>query len=80
MASPTTLPDLNLLDLAGLKALILSQHEQLLSNQNEIEHLKLLIARLQRLQFGRKSEKLERQIEQPGLKLEELGVGQGFHR
>src|SRR6202050_1983082 len=66
------LPDLNQLDPAALKALILSQHEQLLSRDNEIEHLKLLIAKLRRMQFGRKSEKLERQIEQLELKLEEL--------
>jgi transposase len=71
-ASQTTLPDLELLDATGLKALIVSQHEQLLSHQNEIEHLKLLIAKLRRMQFGRKSEKLERQIEQLELKLEEL--------
>ena len=73
MAAPhTTLPDLDLLDQAGLKALILSQHEQLLSHQSEIEHLKLLIAKLRRMQFGRKSEKLDRQIEQLELRLEEL--------
>jgi hypothetical protein len=78
-ASPTTLPDLELLDQAALRALILvkqeeliATHEQLLSHQSEIEHLKLLIAKLRRLQFGRKSEKLERQIEQLELKLEEL--------
>ena len=68
----TALPDLDLLDATGLKALILVQHEQLLSHRSEIEHLKLLIAKLRRLQFGRKSEKLERQIEQLELKLEEL--------
>ncbi len=73
MAAPhTILPDLDLLDQAGLKALILSQHEQLLSHQSEIEHLKLLIAKLRRMQFGRKSEKLDRQIEQLELRLEEL--------
>jgi transposase len=71
-ASQTILPDLELLDATGLKALIVSQHEQLLSHQSEIEHLKLLIAKLRRMQFGRKSEKLERQIEQLELKLEEL--------
>jgi len=71
-AIPTALPDLDLLDAAGLKTLILAQHEQLLSHRSEIEHLKLLIAKLRRLQFGRKSEKLERQIEQLELKLEEL--------
>ena len=38
----------------------------------EIEHLKLLIAKLRRMQFGRKSEKLDRQIEQLELRLEEL--------
>jgi len=37
-----------------------------------IEHLKLLLAKLHRMQFGRKSEKLERQIEQLELRLEEL--------
>jgi len=71
-ASPASLPNLDLLDADGLKALILSQHEQLLSHRSEIEHLKLLIAKLRRMQFGRKSEKLERQIEQLELKLEEL--------
>jgi hypothetical protein len=67
-----TLPNLDGLDAAGLKALILCQHEQLLSHRNEIEHLKLLIAKLRRMQFGRKSEKVARQIEQLELKLEEL--------
>src|SRR5271157_5001770 len=78
-ASLAPLPNLDLLDAAGLKALILSQHDELLATQegllsreNEIEHLKLLIAKLRRMQFGRKSEKLERQIEQLELKLEEL--------
>ena len=59
-----------------MKALILSQHDELvstrqrlLSRESEIEHLKLLIAKLRRMQFGRKSEKLERQIEQLELKL-----------
>ena len=51
---------------------LLSKDEQLLSRDHEIEHLKLLIAKLQRMQFGRKSEKVERQIEQLTLKLEEL--------
>jgi transposase len=64
------LPDLDALDAAALKALIVSQHEQLSSHAAEIERLRLLIARLQRLQFGRKSEKLERQIEQ--LQLDDL--------
>src|SRR5579863_10752647 len=73
------LPNLDLLDAAGLKALIVWQHDELvvtqqrlLSRESEIEHLKLLIAKLRRMQFGRKSEKLDRQIEQLELKLEEL--------
>ena len=69
------LPDLDTLDAAALKALIISQHEQLSSDAAEIERLRLLIARLQRLQFGRKSEKLERQIEQLQLQLEDLEEG-----
>jgi transposase len=70
--SLATLPDLNLLPAEALKALVVAQHEQLLSRENEIVHLKLLIAKLQRMQFGRKSEKLTQQIEQLELRLEEL--------
>jgi len=70
------LPDLNQLDPAALKALILSQHEQLLSRDSEIEHLKLLIAKLRRMQFRHKSEKLDRQIEQLELRLDELQATQ----
>ena len=73
------LPDLNVLPAEALRALILSQHqeliakdEQLLSREREIEHLQLLLAKLHRMQFGRKSEKLQRQIEQLELRLEEL--------
>jgi transposase len=51
---------------------ILSQRQQLASRDAEIEHLKLLIARLRRQQFGRSSEKRDRQIEQLELRLEEL--------
>jgi transposase len=66
------LPDLNLLPAEALKALVRAQHEQLLWRESEIEHLKLLIAKLQRMQFGRKSEKLAQQIEQLELRLEDL--------
>jgi transposase len=44
------------------------------SSRAEVEHLKLIIAKLKRLQFGRHSEKLEREIEQLELRLEELQV------
>jgi transposase len=70
--SVLTLPDLNTLPADALRALILVQHEQLISREREIEHLQLLLAKLHRMQFGRKSEKLERQIEQLELRLEEL--------
>ena len=66
------LPDLNVLPADALRALILAQHKQLLSREREIEHLKLLLTKLHRMQFGRKSEKLQRQIEQLELRLEEL--------
>jgi transposase len=51
---------------------ILSQREQLASRDAEIEHLKLLIAKLRRMKFGRSSEKWDRQIEQLELRLGEL--------
>jgi transposase len=70
------LPDLDALNPNELKALIFSQREQLVSRDNEIEHLKLLIARLRRVQFGRKSEKLDREIEQLELRLDELEATQ----
>src|SRR5271156_6543668 len=83
-AANHTLPDLEALQPSELRALIFAQHteihsqrEQLLSRDNEIEHLKLLIAKLRRLQFGRKSEKLERQIEQLELRLDELEAVRG---
>src|SRR5208337_3606452 len=70
------LPDLDALNPNELKALIFSQREQLVSRDSEIEHLKLLIARLRRVQFGRKSEKLDREIEQLELRLDELEATQ----
>ena len=51
---------------------LLSKDEQLASRDEEIERLKLLIAKLRRMQFGRKSEKLNWEIEQLELKLDEL--------
>ena len=86
MIPRATLPDLETLTPQALKALIVTQHEELLSRDDqllhkdeqlasrdeEIERLKLLIAKLRRMQFGRKSEKLDWQIEQLELKLDEL--------
>ena len=42
----------------------------------EIEKLKFQIAKLRRMQFGRSSERLTRQIEQFELRLEELEAGE----
>jgi len=73
------LPDLDGLQLGELKVLLREQHAQLLSQDEqlrfhhlEIEQLKLLILKLRRLQFGRKSEKRAQQIEQLELWVEEL--------
>src|SRR5215467_4386435 len=85
-----TLPDLSRLDREALHALLLAEHQeriathqqllqreqQLLQRESEIEHLKLLLSQLRRMQFGRKSEKLEWQIEQLELRLEDLQQAQ----
>jgi transposase len=66
-------------DIDALKALLLARDEKILgleaqlnTRAAEIEHLKLTIAKLRRMQFGRKSEKLDHQIEQLELQLEDL--------
>ncbi|MDP3287167.1 MAG: IS66 family transposase [Methyloversatilis sp.] len=61
MISTARLPD----DAALLKAMISAQ-------QAEIERLNLIIAKLQRMQFGRRSEQLDETIGQLELSLEEL--------
>ncbi|MDO8767469.1 MAG: IS66 family transposase [Burkholderiaceae bacterium] len=75
MPNATSLPDnidaLKVLVLAG-EALVAELRIQLLRRALEIDHLKLQIAWLRRMQFGRKSEKLDGQIEQLEFKLEEL--------
>jgi transposase len=83
MVMLTALPDLSNLDREALRQLLITKHselvskhnefhQKLLSRDNEIEHLKLVIAKLQRMMFGRKSEKIAHEIEQLELKLEEL--------
>ena len=72
MSKPAALPNLDKLTPEALKALIISQHELIVSRDGEIEQLKLLIAKLRRMRFGRSSEKLDRQIEQLELQLEAL--------
>ncbi|KFX64003.1 transposase [Burkholderia sp. K24] len=61
----------------ALQETVDSQQAALVSRAAEVEHLKLLIAKLRRMQFGRKSEKLDRQIEQLELRLEELETDEG---
>jgi len=61
MISTAQLPD----DAALLKAMVSAQ-------QAEIERLNLIIAKLQRMQFGRRSEQLDETIGQLELSLEEL--------
>jgi transposase len=82
MLSPADLPD----DLNALKALLVASErrvqerdellagltDQLNTRKVEIDYLKLQIAKLRRMQFGRKSEKLDHQIEQLELHLEDL--------
>jgi transposase len=66
MATETAaLPD----DVEQLKQLVIAQRV-------ELEHLKLLIAKLRRMQFGRSSEKLDRELGQRELELEELQISQ----
>lgn len=78
------LPD----DIAALKALMRATvdayeaqvsglRQQLDTRVLEIESLKLQIAKLRRMQFGAKSEKLDRQIGQLELRLEELQADEG---
>src|SRR5271168_1665659 len=77
------LPDLDALDPAARKAMILAQqdhfkaqHERytatLSSRASEIDRLVLLVEKLQRMLFGAKSEKVLRQIEQLEFQLEDL--------
>src|SRR5262245_53813886 len=62
------LPD----DIEALKRLVLEQQAKLLSREVLIEKLRMELARLKRLHFGRSSEKLSEQIAQLELRLEEL--------
>lgn len=71
---PSLPADLRSLDREALTALVVAQQEKLLSRDSEIEHLKLVIAKLRRMMFGTRSEKVTREIEQLELQLEELEV------
>ena len=87
MSTPASLPD----SIEDLQHLVLAMQAEMdavrlerdllksgrLSDKQEIERLTLLLAKLRRLLFGQKSEKLVRQIEQLELELEELHIKQG---
>jgi transposase len=62
------LPD----DVEGLKRLVVAAMAALKSKTLEVEKLKIQLMRLRRLRFGRSSEKLDREIAQLELVLEEL--------
>ena len=59
-------------DVESLQRIVREQQAQLLSRDVLIEQLKLQLARLKRMKFGRSSEQLDSQIEQLELSLEEL--------
>jgi len=70
------LPDLDALDVESLKALVLAQQSQLDSRDTEIENLNLLVLKLKRMHFGQRSEKLNVDIGQLELRLEDLEANQ----
>ena len=59
-------------DIEALKRMVREHRALLDARQAEIHRLRLLIAKLKRLQFGRSSERLDREIEQLELQLDEL--------
>src|ERR1700753_3332787 len=73
MTDDARLPD----DVDALKALLLEARAQLAERDIEIEQLKAQIDKLKRMQFGRKSEQLDRQIGRLETELDELTGGRG---
>ena len=70
MQGMSDLPD----DIEILKQIVIEQRSRLLSNSLQIEQLKLELAKLRRMQFGRSSEQLDEKIAQLELTLEDLEV------
>jgi transposase len=68
MPRPASLPS----DVESLQRLVREQQAQLLSRDVLIEQLKLQLARLKKMKFGRSSEQLDAQIAQLEFSLEEL--------
>ena len=71
VASRAMLPDLDALDPNELKALIISQHELIVSRDSEIEQLKMLIAKLYQI------EQDKRDAEQAAKRGEKTKIGFG---
>jgi transposase len=65
---PASLPN----DVGALRAIVLAQHAELTGQRELIARLRLQLARLRRMQFGRSSERLAREADQLELALEEL--------
>jgi transposase len=78
--SNAVLPDLDALDSVRLKALVIEKHALVVEQNDEIERLKLFVAKLQRMQFGPSSEKLARHIDQLELRLEDLETNKAAQR
>src|SRR3569833_634264 len=64
-------------ELTGLRDTVTMLLKTLSDRALEIEQLEMWIAKLLRMQFGRKSEKMDRQIEQLELRLEDLQADDG---
>jgi transposase len=64
----TDLPE----DVESLKQLVVTMRQALAHRDLHIEHLKLLLAKLQRARYGRSSEQLDERINQLELSIEEL--------
>jgi transposase len=63
-------------ELESQRQILSEQGRELLSRSEQIEHLKLMIEKLRRAMFGKKSEKIVVQLEQLELHLEELESAQ----
>src|SRR5579864_2100697 len=73
MPDISDLPD----DIDALKALLLEARASLAERDLEIERLRAQIDKLRRMQFGRKSEKLDRQIAELETRLDDLTGSRG---
>jgi transposase len=63
-------------EVASLRELVATMRQALVSRDLQIEHLKLMLAKLRRAQYGRSSEQLDERINQLELSIEELETSQ----